>query len=235
LSSIERELAQDRHAQWKADNLKALRASGVPFEERPEACLFRAPGKPLVDFYPSTGRWRVVAGQRKTFRGGAVAFLAWYAKQGAPVVPGPTHQERAVAVLLAAGFVPDGATKEERVRIPTSKSPVFGASGGELRTLGGRARYAMPGTNVRVTVGGRTVSVYKRGSGGNLGVAFLGEGNYPTKGFTVEQLQRALEGVVVLPAGQLQETERQEEPPSPPAASADGFEVVVSLVPEEGR
>lgn len=93
MSSPERALAQERHAEWKAANLEALRKSGIPFEERPEACLFRAPGKPLVDFYPSTGRWRVVAGQRKTLRGGAVAFLAWYAKQGAAQSTGGPPQD----------------------------------------------------------------------------------------------------------------------------------------------
>lgn len=75
-----RALRQEKHAGWKEKNLAALRASGIPFSERPEACLFREPGRPRVDFYPSTGRWRVVGGGR-TFRGGAVAFLAWYRKQ----------------------------------------------------------------------------------------------------------------------------------------------------------
>jgi hypothetical protein len=45
------------------------------------ACLFREPGKPRVDFYPSTGRWRTVGREpEKVHRGGARAFIAWYAK-----------------------------------------------------------------------------------------------------------------------------------------------------------
>lgn len=75
-----RGMRQEKHADWKASNLERLRASGIPFSERPEACLFREPGRPRVDFYPSTGRWRVVGGGR-TFRGGAGAFLKWYQKQ----------------------------------------------------------------------------------------------------------------------------------------------------------
>jgi hypothetical protein len=83
-----------RHAEWYAENMAALRASGLRFEERPTSVLFREPGKPRVDFYPHTGRWRVV-GERpdpkarrrgadgRTLRGGAKAFLGWYAKQEA--------------------------------------------------------------------------------------------------------------------------------------------------------
>jgi hypothetical protein len=44
-----------------------------------ESLLFREPGKPKADFYPSTGAWRV-AGVAQTFHGGARGFIAWYAK-----------------------------------------------------------------------------------------------------------------------------------------------------------
>lgn len=85
------------HEPWRQKNLAILRASGLAFTERADALIFREPGKPRVDFYPATGRWRVVgegpdrrfrAGQRgedgRTFRGQARAFLAWYAKQAPP-------------------------------------------------------------------------------------------------------------------------------------------------------
>lgn len=75
-----RAMRQKKHAAWKEGNLEILRLSGIPFVERPEACLFREDGKPLVDFYPSTGRWRVIGGVG-SFRGGARAFLGWYAKR----------------------------------------------------------------------------------------------------------------------------------------------------------
>ena len=68
------------HAKWKEANLKILRASNIPFKERPESCLFREEGKPLVDFFPSTGRWRLPR-ENKNFRGGAKAFLTWYNRQ----------------------------------------------------------------------------------------------------------------------------------------------------------
>lgn len=76
---------QARHADWYAENMAALRASGVRFEERPTSVLFREPGKPRVDFYPHTGRWRVVGapnGPTRPLSGGAKRFLEWYAKQG---------------------------------------------------------------------------------------------------------------------------------------------------------
>ncbi|TAN03176.1 MAG: hypothetical protein EPN36_14355 [Rhodanobacteraceae bacterium] len=66
----------------------------------------------------------------------------------------------AIATLEAHGFVPDGHTSEQLVRIPTSKSPVYGSSGGELATMGGRARYAKPGMKILATVGKRTTCVY---------------------------------------------------------------------------
>jgi hypothetical protein len=75
-------LRQERHANWHRDNLAALADSGIPHRvaNRGETLLFREDGKPRCDFYPSTGRWRVV-NARETFSGGAVAFLAWYRRQ----------------------------------------------------------------------------------------------------------------------------------------------------------
>jgi hypothetical protein len=37
--------------------------------------LFREDGKPKVDFYPGTGRWKV---KNKMYKGGAEKFLHWY-------------------------------------------------------------------------------------------------------------------------------------------------------------
>jgi len=77
-----RAATRDRHAEWKRNNTAVLQASGISFTitNASETFLFREPGKPKVDFYPSTGRWRV-AGQSRTFSGGAAKFLDWYAKQ----------------------------------------------------------------------------------------------------------------------------------------------------------
>lgn len=75
----------ERHREWREKNLAVLNDSGLKFELRPQACLFREPDKPPVDFYPSTGRWRIAnQPNRRTFRGGAQAFLVWYAKAKAP-------------------------------------------------------------------------------------------------------------------------------------------------------
>ena len=81
--------------------------------------------------------------------------------------------EAITATVLAAGFVPDGATTEQTVRIPTSHSPVFGATGGELRTLGGRSRYVLPGSDVRITIGPRTTNVYRVADGRTIFLANL--------------------------------------------------------------
>lgn len=68
--------------------------------------------------------------------------------------------DETVVLLLQLGFLPAGETSQETVRIPTTKSAILGGHGGEQRTFGGRARYSLPGTDLRVTVGPRTVNVY---------------------------------------------------------------------------
>lgn len=69
-----------------------------------------------------------------------------------------------VNVLTLAGWVADGTTAAETVRVPTTDSPVFGGIGGELRTFGGRERFAKG--ERRVTVGKRTVFFYTPIKGG---------------------------------------------------------------------
>ena len=74
--------------------------------------------------------------------------------------------DQVVDALLELGFAPAGETRQEHVRIPTMSAPVLGGMGGERRTLGGRARYALPGTDLRITVGPRTTNIYyARGAG----------------------------------------------------------------------
>lgn len=74
--------------------------------------------------------------------------------------------EEIAAALEGAGLVRDGETRSESVRVATRRSPVYGRGGGELRTFGGRERWRKPGTDVRVTVGSRTVNVYTASPGG---------------------------------------------------------------------
>ena len=47
-------------------------------EYREHSVLFRFPGKPKADFFPTTNKWR---SKNKTFYGGAKSFLNWYEKQ----------------------------------------------------------------------------------------------------------------------------------------------------------
>lgn len=81
-------------------------------------------------------------------------------------------RDQAIQILLDAGFVQDGATAETTVRIPTVRSPSFngGRSGGELAHFGGRPRFVLQDSNVKATVGQRTVNIYRSEGGGLEGV-----------------------------------------------------------------
>lgn len=77
---------QQQHAHWKQKNMEILNASGAIFTvtNYGETLLFRMTGYPKVDFYPSTGRWRIVGDKNgRPLRGGAEAFLSWYERQKA--------------------------------------------------------------------------------------------------------------------------------------------------------
>jgi hypothetical protein len=76
-------LKKEQHQQWWIDNVDEIKGSGIPhtFTNNGECVLFREPGKPKVDFYPSTGRWRTVGKNARTMGGQAKAFLVWYANQ----------------------------------------------------------------------------------------------------------------------------------------------------------
>ena len=100
--------------------------------------------------------------------------------------------DETVVLLLELGFAPAGETAEQVVRIPTQKSPVYGGLGGERRTLGGRARYALPGTDLRVTVGPRTVNVYR--SRGDSKAEFVL--NEHTKHLTAQALRDAVTAAI---------------------------------------
>jgi hypothetical protein len=82
-----RQRQQARHWENYQRNLDVLAASGIPFVLRETSCLFRQDGKPKVDFFPHTGRWRTVGMKSpqssRPMSGGAEAFLIWYARQGA--------------------------------------------------------------------------------------------------------------------------------------------------------
>ncbi len=84
-----REEWRARHVRRAEADLAVLRASGLRFSlrESPDGLLgatllLREPGRPKIDFYVSTGRWRVVGSAGGTTRGGgAERLLAWYRKQ----------------------------------------------------------------------------------------------------------------------------------------------------------
>jgi len=92
---------------------------------------------------------------------------------------GMSASEAAAALLARYGFRPAGQTRTETVRVGTRRSPILGGTGGEIRTVGGRARLELPGSSVRATVGPRTVNVYRLRPGDRRGPEFLG--NFRTK------------------------------------------------------
>jgi len=75
-----KKLQQEQHREWYVKNMNALRESAIVFKERDTACLIRLKNKPYVDFYPHTGRWRVVGknASQRVFTGGGNAFVHWY-------------------------------------------------------------------------------------------------------------------------------------------------------------
>lgn len=150
----------------------------------------------------------------------------------------PSRGQRALAAaldaLLAAGFIPDGRTRQEHVRIPTSKLPVYGQSGGELATLGGRQRLALPGTSVKATVGPRTLALYRvkvGGLGGAEGIATLDTSD-------LAGIEQALAGIVIDHTEGADMSAHQEDlfaQEAPREASApQGLEAALEVVREAG-
>ena len=72
-----------------------------------------------------------------------------------------SNQEKAIELLEASGWREAGFTATQQVRIPTVRNPIYGGTGGEIRTFGGRAKFEKPGTPYRCTVGKQTVFFYK--------------------------------------------------------------------------
>lgn len=83
----------------------------------------------------------------------------------------------AIDALLVVGFLPDGQTREEIVRVPTQQSPLLGLSGGVLAKFGGRQRFAHAATGVKATVGPRTTAIYRIDGPGLAGVTGIATHN----------------------------------------------------------
>lgn len=90
------------------------------------------------------------------------------------MTPGEIRVQTVIELLLENGWEPDGETRSETVRVPTAACPAFGKSGGELRTFGGRMRFAKG--DRRVTVGKVTCCFYIYGPDGPTGFQ-----NVPTR------------------------------------------------------
>ncbi len=59
-----------------------LERSGLVFQVNADKLELRGEGRPVCDFFPATGRWRVLTGRRfRYFRGGPIAFINWYGRQ----------------------------------------------------------------------------------------------------------------------------------------------------------
>jgi hypothetical protein len=75
-------MRRKRHQEWFDTNMRILQAAPFRFmmTANGTCLLFREVGKPNVDFYPHTGRWKAGATMH---RGGAAQFVKWYQKQRA--------------------------------------------------------------------------------------------------------------------------------------------------------
>lgn len=65
------------------DDLRIIADAGIPYRVikfNTMTLLFREAEAPCVDYFPATGRWRIVGGTHRgrSFRGGANAFVTWY-------------------------------------------------------------------------------------------------------------------------------------------------------------
>lgn len=69
------EAKKERHQKWYDENMRVLIDSRIPFIRKETAVLFREEGKPKIDFYPHTGRWK---SNGRMYSGGAEKFLKWY-------------------------------------------------------------------------------------------------------------------------------------------------------------
>ena len=74
---------KERHSKWWMQNMDIMEKSGIEYDTKNsgEVLIIRftwPQGKPQVEFWPSTGRWRV---RGKIFKGGAKSFINWYNKQ----------------------------------------------------------------------------------------------------------------------------------------------------------
>lgn len=74
---------RSKHAANKTENTRLIVQSGLPhvITNSGETISFRQPEKPPVDFWPSSGKWRICREKEVTYNGGAASFLGWYAKQ----------------------------------------------------------------------------------------------------------------------------------------------------------
>lgn len=77
-----KEEKQARHQEWKLKNNELIKNSGLLYRitSSGECLLFRDPLYPVIDFYPSTGRWRDVS-TGQVYSGGANQFISWYKKR----------------------------------------------------------------------------------------------------------------------------------------------------------
>lgn len=77
-----KEHKKQQHQEWYMKNMAALNNSELQFTHKDTVCLFRIKGKPQIDFYPHTGRWRIVGkgASAKVFTGGGEAFIYWFKK-----------------------------------------------------------------------------------------------------------------------------------------------------------
>ena len=71
---------QEQHGRNHVKNMAILEKSGLAYTvtNGSQCILFRIPGYPVTDFYPSSGKWRAA---RRTYWGGATSCINWMEKR----------------------------------------------------------------------------------------------------------------------------------------------------------
>lgn len=93
--------------------------------------------------------------------------------------------DQVISTLFELGFAPAGGTRKEIVSPPAMHAPVYGGLRRTRRAFGGRSRYALPGSDLRVNVGPRTIHVYFSRDAGKPAVVL----NEKTKALGVQELR----------------------------------------------
>lgn len=83
MSEMYKSLNEDkkkRHREMHKNNTEIIDKSGIEYHKASYECYSFRKSPLLIDFYPSTGRWKDLL-THKVYKGGAHNFIGWLANQ----------------------------------------------------------------------------------------------------------------------------------------------------------